>query len=254
MNHIGVGLQIYSVREAFAEDPVSTLKRVAGMGYEGAEFTLGMFKDNPETLKGTLADTGMACFGCLTGWNDVQSECIGKTIACNRAFGSPFIVIGSVPTQLVSTPEDVRNAVRRMREIQKIMEEEGFLTGYHNHASDFTNVVDGKPFFEHVFDNTPESFVMLLDTGNALAGGYESIPLLEKYPNRSPFLHIKGYSKEKEYLATIGEDDFDWPAVIRCAIETGAARTLSVEFGKRGDYDPFERAKTSLDRVRAYLG
>ena len=42
--------------------------------------------------------------------------------------------------------------------------------------------------------------------------------LLKKYPGRSRVLHIKWYSKEKKYLAYIGQDDFDWESVIRCAI------------------------------------
>lgn len=250
---IKVGLQIYSVREAFDEDPAGTLKAVAAMGYEGVEFTLGSLKKPPEYYRDALAEVGLACFGCLTSWNDVQPDTIARTITINRALGSPFIIIGSVPTQLVSTPGDADRAVAYMVKTQRIINGEGFAAGYHNHDSDFFNAVGGKTFFEHVFDDTPDDFVMLLDTGNALAAGFDSVALINKYPGRSPFLHIKGYSKAKEYLAYIGDDDFDWPSVIRCAAEVGGARTFSVEFGKRGGYDPFERAQTSLDRIRAYL-
>ena len=251
MADVRIGLQIHSVREAFAADPAGTLKQVAAMGYEGVEFA-GL-TGSAESYRTALADAGLSCFGRLIGWKDVQPDTIRETLAYDRELGSPFIIIGSVPTALVSTPEDAQEAVSYMCELQKIITDEGFITGYHNHDSDFFNVVAGKPFFEHVFDNTPDEFVMLLDTGNALGAGYPSIGLLEKYPNRSPFLHIKGYSKAKAYLAYIGDDDFDWPAVIRCAIETGGARTFSIEFGARGDYDPFERAQTSLDRVRAFM-
>jgi sugar phosphate isomerase/epimerase len=253
MNKVRVGLQIHSLREDFAENPADTLARIADMGYEGVEFTLGSVKRDPGHVRELLAENGLACFGCLTGWQDVQEDAIAQTIACNRALGSPFIVIGSVPTKLVSTPEEVDDVLARMALAQRTIQAEGFATGYHNHDSDFFHVVGGKTFFEQVFDRTSEDFVMLLDTGNALAAGFESIPLLEKYPHRSPFLHIKGYSEEKGYQAYIGEDDFDWPAVIRCAIAVGGARTFSVEFGARGDYDPRERAQTSLDRVRTYL-
>jgi sugar phosphate isomerase/epimerase len=253
MDKVQIGLQIHSLREDFAARPAETLASIAAMGYEGVEFTLGSIRSDPARYRDLLAEHGLACFGCLTSWQDVQPEALAETIACNRALGSPFIVIGSVPTKLVPTLAEVKQVVARMGEAQRAIQGEGFVTGYHNHDSDFLHVVDGKPFFEHVFDQTPEDFVMLLDTGNALAAGYESIPLLRKYPRRSPFLHIKGYAKEQGYLAYIGDDDFDWPAVLRCAIETGGARTFSIEFGARGDYDPHERAKTSLDRVKAVL-
>ncbi|MDX9981660.1 MAG: sugar phosphate isomerase/epimerase [Lentisphaeria bacterium] len=253
MDQVRVGLQIHSLREDFAEKPAETLARIAAMGYEGVEFTLGSIRRDPAYFRELLTANGLACFGCLTGWQDVQPESIAETIACNRALGSPFVVIGSVPVKLVSTPGEVDDVLARMALAQRTIQAEGFATGYHNHDSDFFHVVGGKTFFEQVFDRTSDDFVMLLDTGNALAAGFESIPLFEKYPHRSPFLHIKGYSQAKGYLAYIGEDDFDWPAVIRCAIATGGARTFSVEFGARGDYDPYERAQTSLNRVRTYL-
>lgn len=253
MDTVRIGLQIYSLREDFAVRPAETVASIAAMGYQGIEFTLGSIRSDPAYYRRLLADHGLACFGCLTSWQDVQPETIAETIACNRALGSPFIVIGSVPTKLVTTLAEVRQVVARMGQAQRAIQSEGFAAGYHNHDSDFFHVVDGKTLFEHVFDQTPEDFVMLLDTGNALAAGYESIALLEKYPRRSPFLHIKGYSAEGGYLAYIGDDDFDWSAVLRCAIDTGGARTFSIEFGARGEYDPHERAKTSLDRVQAIL-
>ncbi len=77
--------------------------------------------------------------------------------------------------------------------------------------------------------------------------------IIEKYPHRSFFIHIKGYSKEKGYLAYIGEDDINWNELIDVAIRTGDAKTFSIVFGKRGEYDLFERAAKSHDRIRNLL-
>lgn len=261
MKEIKIGLQVHSVREAFAEDPVRTLKRIKEMGYTGVELPMGsitganegLTSESAEFYKKALEDTGLECYGILTSWDAVQPDKLEKTIAYNNALGSPFLVIGSVPTKLVKTIDAVKESIAYMKEIQKKINSYGVVTGYHNHDSDFFHVIEGKTYFEHVFDNTPEDFVMLLDTGNAKAGGYDSIDLLRKYPHRSPFLHIKGYSEKEGYLAWIGHDDFDWEAVCECALTVGDSVVFDVEFGKRADYDPFERAQDAYRVIHRIL-
>jgi len=255
MADIKLGLQAYSVREAFEADPFDTLKKVRAIGYTGVEITLAAIKHHGvDKVKAALAEAGLECYGILTGWSDMSDEKLADTIKTNGDLGSEFLVIGSVPSSQVTNIDEVNAAVARMNEVTKLLREQGVVTGYHNHCGDHTNIIDGKSFFEHIFDNTPEDFVMLLDTGNALEAGVESIPTINKYPNRSPYLHIKGYSKEKGYLAYIGDDDFDWKATIECAIKVGGAKVFDVEFGKRGDYDPFERAESAFKVVSEILG
>jgi len=256
-----LGLQVHAVREDFAADPKRTMNRVREMGYTGIEIPKGSITSANEGLidksasfyRSAMAEEGLECYGLLTSWSDFKPENIGRTIELNRELGSGFLVIGSVPQDQVKTMDEVKAAIEKMQAALETLKAEGITTGYHNHDSDFFNVIEGKTFFEHVFDNTPDDFVMLLDTGNALAGGFESIPLLKKYPGRSPYLHVKGYSKEKGYLAYIGDDDFDWPEVLKCSVEVGGAQIFDVEFGKRADYDPFERAKSAFDVVSGIL-
>ena len=169
MSKIKLGIQAHSVREAFAEDPIGTMKKIKAMGYTGVEIAMGSITSMNENLvdnsaefyRKALEETGLECYGLLTSWENVQPENIEATIKFNKDMGSPFLVIGSVPPKLVSTKEEVESVVSYMKEIQKIINKEGIVTGYHNHDSDFTNVIDGKTFFEHVFDNTPDDFVML---------------------------------------------------------------------------------------------
>lgn len=255
MNDFRIGLQIYSLRESFADRPEATLQAIAEMGYQGVELTYSFVTDRDKAsfYKEALEKTQLACLGCLTSWSDVQPDKIEETIARNRILGSPFIVIGSVPTSLIPTRQEAERVIAYMSDIGAIMQREGFLTGYHNHDSDFFHKIGEKTFFELVFDNTSSDFIMLLDTGNTIAGGYDPVELLTTYPGRSSFLHLKGFSQAKGYLAYIGDDQINWPLLLDCAIKIGGLQTASVEFGKRGEYDPFERARSSLKQVQAYL-
>lgn len=261
VKEVKIGLQIHSVREAFAENPWETLQKIREIGYTGIELAMPEITlENKETLietaetyKKAMEEIGLECYGVLIPWKNVQPDMLEQTIQYNQVLGSSFLVIGSVPTVFVETKEEITEVITYMQKLQKILETKGIVTGYHNHDSDFFHVIEGKTFFEHIFDAMPEDFVMLLDTGNALAAGYDTIPLLNKYPGRSSYLHIKGYSKEKGYLAYIGEDDFDWLAVIECAMKTGKARVFDIEFGQRGDYEPFERAQKGYEVVSGIL-
>lgn len=257
MESIKIGLQLHSVREAFGENPTEALKKVKEIGYAGVEFVLAPGAEpsleQAVGYKNALAETGLECYGVLVSWGHVQPDKLSGLIAYNKALGNHFLIIGDVAVDYIDTMEKVQGVVAYMKEIQRVLRGHDMTVGFHNHAFDFMHVVEGKTFFDHVLENTDKDFGMVLDTGNAMDGGYDSIELLQKYPGRSRVLHIKGYSKEKKYLAYIGQDDLDWDAVIRCAIETGGSRILNVEFGQRGDYEPFERATVSFDVVNRIL-
>ncbi|MBO7761522.1 MAG: sugar phosphate isomerase/epimerase [Clostridia bacterium] len=256
-----LGIQLHSLREDFKEDPARTLYAIREMGYSGVEMPIGSVTALNEGLgeKGAayyrrlFAEADLACYGLLTSWELVLPENLERTLEYNMEIGSPFLVIGSVPERLIATEEDADRAVAYMNELNEKILAAGLVTGYHNHSSDFTNTPGGYSFYERVLSNTPESFVMLLDTGNALAGGGDCYSLLEKYPHRSPFFHLKGYSAERDYLADIGEDDFDWKRLLRMVYEVGGTKTVSIEFGKRGDYIPAERAAKAYKTVSRIL-
>ena len=256
-----IGLQLHSLREDFKADPARTLYTIREMGYTGVEMPIGSVTQMKEGLgelsaaayRRMFKEADLECYGVLASWDLVGEENLERTIAYNLELGSPFLVIGAVPENLLVDEATADRAVEHMNRIIEPIKAAGLITGYHNHASDFENTPGGYSFYERVLNNTPQEFVMLLDTGNAMAGGGDCYSLFEKYPARSPFLHIKGYSAKEDYLANIGSDDFDWPRLLRLAYEVGGARTVSVEFGKRGDYVPAERAARLLKTLHAML-
>ncbi|MBE6705756.1 MAG: sugar phosphate isomerase/epimerase [Ruminococcaceae bacterium] len=257
MKDIKIGIELYALMPEFNKDPEGTLAKIKEMGYTGVEFPMFMLrsKDDPTVRKpaslyrSMLEKAGLECYGLLVSWIDVQPDIIDSTIEYCKEIGSPFLIIGSVPRDLVSDLESANKAIDYMFEIQKKINAAGLPTGYHNHDSDFTNVIEGKTFFEHIFDRAPEDFIMLLDTGNAHAGGANSFELLRKYPHRSPFFHIKGYSQAEGYRAYVGRDDYDWKELLDLSVNTGDAKIFNIEFGTREDIDSYERAKFSLDAV-----
>jgi len=113
--------------------------------------------------------------------------------------------------------------------------------------------VGDKTFYEYVMENTPQDFMMVLDTGNVQDANGDPIELVRKYPGRTPTAHIKGYSQEKKYLTPVWESELDWDVFFPLVLNEGGAKIFDIEFGSRGGYDPIERAAQSAKWLKEML-
>ena len=247
MEKINLGLQVHSVREAFAEDPAKTIERIAAMGYEGVELNLGALNHEPQFYADALDRFGLKCFSAMGGMGQFSKENLENTVATCRVLGITDIVLGSVDgNRLKNEPEYPAIAIAHMNYANEALEKVGIRTGYHSHDMDSFRVEPDKSFYEMVMENTPDRFCMVVDTGNTMGGGDDPIALLKKFPGRSPILHIKGYSQAKGYTTPVWESEADMDELLTTAIDKCGTKTMVIEFGKRGDYEPFDRAEKSL--------
>ncbi len=249
MDKIKLGLQIYSVREAFAEDPQDTLSRIAKMGYDGVELVDTCLQETPETYAAALKKSGLECLSCMLASRNLQGEALENAIQTYKTLNISNTVIGSVGAALETPPEALELILQACARLQQ----EGFRCGYHNHDTDSVRLSDGRSFFEYVLDNTPADFSMVIDTGNTMGGGDDPIALLQKYPGRTPVLHLKGYGSAQGYITPVWDSELDMEKLLTLALDTCGTKTIIVEFGKRGDYEPFDWAEKSLVWLKQLL-
>lgn len=254
MEKILISLQIHSLREDFANDPASTLKAVAAMGYRGVEFDFGIFTENAEFYHKVIKDAGLECVSLMAGHHLLDAENLSKVIDFCKILCCDTLVIGALDWPRLEKEPDFRYPMlEQIKTAVKTIRDAGLKTGFHNHAGDFTTRFDGVTLFEFLFDNMDDDFMLMMDTGNCMAGGGDPIAMVEKYPHRSHIAHFKGYSEKSGYVTTLWDSDIDNDTLIRTLTETGDSQILSVEFGKRGDYIPMERAKESFDWLYGQL-
>jgi len=90
--------------------------------------------------------------------------------------------------------------------------------------------------------------VMQLDTGNALHGGANPIPFLERYPGRATTVHLKAYSSTNS-KALIGEDEVCWDDVFALCESTGGTEWYIVEQESYA-FPPLECVDKCLQNLR----
>lgn len=247
MKQLQIGIQLHSVREDFEENPERTLKRVAEIGYQGVELVYSALTREAEFYADAIDAAGLKCYSVMMDWKDLQPDKLEKALAYCKKLPCDCAVLGSLhlaplagdPTYAGFLLDFVRDAAAQIRTA-------GFRTGFHNHDKDHWNrVPDGRTFFEYLFDSISEEFMLMIDTGNAQGGGADPIDLVKRYPHRTQIAHFKGYSAEMTYLTPVWASEIDSAALLDTLANEGDTEVLSVEFGRRGDYVPFERAERS---------
>lgn len=260
MKKIQLGLQIHCVRDAFMEDPETTLQRVAGMGYDGVEMVLQYCPIEPERYRKALKATGLACYSMMLDWKFFTSEPdMERTIELARAMDCPVIIMAAVPKPTLEAVNGNLALARELADtalkVAKRLQEAGFATGYHDHDRDHMVFVDGKEsFMDYLLRNTGNDYMYMIDTGNAMAGGADPIAKIRQFPHRSRIVHLKGFAAETRYLTPMWKSEIDTDELIKTLVNEGDAEVISIEFGFAADGgDPFDQCAQSYIWLRDTL-
>ena len=253
MNKLALGIQIYTVRDDFKNNPLETLKRLSALGYEAVELTTMVADWDPLQLKEWFDEAGLRCCGMTTGWSYVLPDKIDSWIEFNKRLGNDRFVVGSAPLADLRERDALKNVIKILNEVYEKAKANGFATGYHAHSTDFF-MVDGVSSWDRIMQNTPDDFSMVIDTGNMLSAGADPIHYINKYPGRSPLVHLKPFDAKGATGATmIGEDSFDWNILIDTCINTGSAHTLIVEYSNTRRFDPWTASEMCYDKITKIL-
>ncbi|HTE17032.1 MAG TPA: sugar phosphate isomerase/epimerase [Armatimonadota bacterium] len=247
MAKLPIGLQLYSVRKDCEQDLPGVLKEVARMGYEGVEFA-GYYGRSAPELRAMLDDLGLKCCGTHTGLSTILGDELERTAEFNRTLGNRYLIVPGLPEERRSSREAWLETARLFTEAAGRARPHGMVVGYHNHAVEF-QPMDGELPWDTFFSNTPDEVVMQVDIGNALHGGGDPIPYIERYPGRAMTVHLKEHSATDD-KALVGEGDVDWQQVFRLCEGVGKTEWYVVEQESYA-YPPMECVDRCLQNLRA---
>ena len=187
-----LSLQLYTVRDALADDFDATIARVASIGYRHVE-PFNFVATAPQ-LAAALAANGLtapsAHFNFLAPGTDLD-----EVFAAAAATGIPTVIEPHVPPERWATADGIRGIADELNAAVAVADKHGVRIGYHNHAFEFANEfeVDGTRLtgYELLAANLDPAVILELDTYWAAAGGQDVPALLARLGDRVRFIHIK---------------------------------------------------------------
>lgn len=239
-------IQLYSVRDYWSNDPLSTYKALKSAGYDYVEL-FGVGPSNAVEHKKMLNEARLAPMCAHIDYETLTSNVEG-TIEAARVLDVQYVVM---PWLDVKKRSEWETAAERLDAIGFQFRRAGLSLGYHNHEHEFRDC-DGRTPFEIVTGTSPDNVFIELDAYWAETGGADPYALIEALGQRCPLLHLKDRPASGTVPFTeIGKGTTDWPRLFKTARRAGV-RWLIVEQDE-SEGDSLESAATSAEFMRGQL-
>ena len=251
MSRIPIGLQLYTVRQEMAQDPVGTIKAVAEIGYEGVEGGTPEGMSSKEYLS-LLDDCGLKLIGGGVSPADLRDD-LQKVVDRCGELGINSLMTG-IGGELRAADGDWKRVVADLGEGCAKAAEAGLQILYHNHAFEFEAKVDGMYGLDYLLTTIPADAIQAeLDVYWVEAGGEDPVKYINKYAGRLPRIHIKDRAPspadQECPFAEIGQGILDWDAIFDAAPGAGVAWYVVEQ--DRWIRPPLESAKMSVEYLKS---
>jgi sugar phosphate isomerase/epimerase len=232
-----IGLQLYTVRDAMALDPLGTLRKVADIGYnsvEGATYTgselfygmtparfkqvlkdnglimpsshyrLGEDKANGEVMKGTL----------LTDWDKAVEDAVNV--------GVKYMVCAWLSPTERGSLDHYKKVGEDLTKAGEVCKKAGIQLCYHNHDFEFIQE-DGKYPYEILLANSDKNLVkMEMDMYWITKANQDPGKIIDQHPGRFPLWHIKDMNNQPDRMFTeVGNGIIDFKKIFKHAGKAG---------------------------------
>lgn len=184
-----ISVQLYTVRDALSADLPGTLQRIADIGYTNVE-AFG-FVDNADELATALRDAGLAAPSGHARLLDAGEQDLERIFHASITVGLGTLIDPHIDEARWTTREDVEAIARELSALAPRAADHGLVLGYHNHAFEFSNRIDGVSAYEVFADALSDDVVLELDTYWVHVGGDDPVAIIGKYADKIEFLHVK---------------------------------------------------------------
>lgn len=181
-----LSVQLYTVRDALAQDFDGTLGKLAGFGFTQVEpFALLNFADE---LRNGLARNGLTAPTTHMHLLDEDQDAI---FALAAELGIQTVIEPYVDPDRWQTEADVSEIASELNAAATKAADHGVEVGYHNHHFELESKISGVHALEVLADRLEPAVVLEVDTYWAYAGGADVPALLSRLGDRVVALHIK---------------------------------------------------------------
>lgn len=231
-----IGLQLYTVRDAMANDPAGTLAKVAQIGYNSIE---GTYTPGAENFYGMDAKA----FGALAKQNGLvfrschyrlgEDEADGvmkgtilhdwdKAVEDAHSLGINYMVCAWLSPAERQGLDHYKKLAEELNTAGSACKNAGIQLCYHNHNFEFDKQGGLFPY-DVLLDNSDKELVkMEMDMYWVTLAGQDPVALIDKHPGRFPLWHLKDLDKTPEHSFTeVGNGTIDFKRIFTHAKEAG---------------------------------
>jgi sugar phosphate isomerase/epimerase len=247
-----IGLELYTVRDLFAQDPAGTLKQIAAAGYKEVEISFAVKSDvlNP-ALRAAGLTAPSAYIELPKSVDDWK-----KSVDTSKQYGVRYLVVGDNPKL---DADAWKRRADLFNQCGRVCVDAGIQFCYHAHFHELASV-DGTTGYDIMLTHCDAKLLkMEMDIFWMTYAGADPLHYWKLYPGRFPLLHIKDLYKDVAVnpqedpsganpFAPVGQGRIDWPTIFAHVHEAGA-KHIYVE-QDQCNMPPLEAIKISFDYLK----
>lgn len=221
------GIQLWTIKQALAKDPVAVLKQLAADGYkkiESFEGGQGMFWGMKNTeFKKLMDDLGMKIISSHCD----HSKDFERKAAEAGAIGMKYLICPWVGPQ--KSLDQFKRFADEFNACGEIAKKHGLRFAYHNHDYSF-KPMDGVVPQDLMIENTnPATVDFEMDMYWTIASGVSPIAYMQKYPNRFKLVHVKDMTRlanGEHESCIIGKGTIDYKSLLSQVSKQGVQHMI----------------------------
>jgi sugar phosphate isomerase/epimerase len=215
------GIQLWTVKQALAKDPLGVLKHLSNCGYkqiESFEGANGMFWGMKNTeFKKQLGDLEM---NMIASHCDINKDFERKAGEASE-IGMKYLICPHIGAQ--KSIDDYKRFADQFNKCGEIANKNGIRFAYHNHDYSFKAMAGGMP--QDVLMNATDANLVdfEMDIYWVVAAGADPIAYLKKYPNRFKLCHVKDLIKTPtgHESCLLGKGTIDFKNILYVGAQNG---------------------------------
>ena len=209
-----IGLQLYTVRDIFAKDPVGTLEKVARVGYREVEYGGGGYDAMDHAmLRKTMDRLGLRAPSVHVGY-DLLLQKFDQSVTMAKTLGADTVVLPYM-TDEHRTEQGWQAALPNFNRFATDLKKAGLGFAYHNHDFEFTNRPAGTSLYDRFLKETDPALVKTeLDLYWAAHAGESLTALIERLSGRIYAYHVKDMRPDRSMTA-VGKGTIDFAALFK---------------------------------------
>jgi len=224
-----IALQLYTLRDAFAQDFAGTLDKIAAIGYTAVE--TAFFPEGVSVQMATqqIRQAGLTIMAahCELPLGNQQGAVLAQmaTLGCTR-----MVWHGWPQDPGYSSIDGIKRLAERYNQANAVAVANGYQFGLHNHWWEMEPVAGQLPYQILLAELDPAVFFEL-DTYWTKTAGRDPVTVVQELGHRAPLLHIKDGPATKEApMVAAGDGSQDFPAILQAS--SGNAEWLIVELDR----------------------